>query len=163
MALHRALGEIFQSIRECSQEGELIASADEYEHLCFPVLSGWIVDQPEHANLQNTSTSSCPRCEVDFHSLGSTRRSLLRDHEDYLERVKLFRENSRNLRPVEYLIASSVKTLFNAFWGMPRVNPYDLNKPDILHNIYLGMLKHMMEWVQAFLKNHNRLEEFDKA
>ncbi|RPB06759.1 hypothetical protein P167DRAFT_477501, partial [Morchella conica CCBAS932] len=49
------------------------------------------------------------------------------------------------------------------FWGMPRVNPYDLNKPDILHNIYLGMLKHMMEWVQAFLKKHNRLEEFDKA
>jgi hypothetical protein len=56
-----------------------------------------------------------------------------------------------------------VKTLFNAFWGMPRVNPYDLNKPDILHNIYLGMLKHMMEWVQGFLKNHYRLEEFDKG
>ncbi|RPB06929.1 hypothetical protein P167DRAFT_476763, partial [Morchella conica CCBAS932] len=49
------------------------------------------------------------------------------------------------------------------FWGMPRVNPYDLNKPDILHNIYLGMLKHMMEWVQGFLKKHHRLEEFDKA
>jgi hypothetical protein len=64
---------------------------------------------------------------------------------------------------VEYLVARSVKTLFNAFWGMPRVNPYDLNKPDILHNIYLWMLKHMMEWVQAFLKKYNRLEEFDKA
>ncbi|KAH8144439.1 uncharacterized protein LAJ45_11569 [Morchella importuna] len=163
MALHRALGEIFQSIRECSQEGELIACADGYERLCFPVLSGWIADQPEHSNLQNISTSSCPRCEVEFHSLGSTRRSPTRDHEDYRERVKLFRENPGNLGPVEYLVARSVKTLFNAFWGMPRVNPYDLNKPDILHNIYLGMLKHMMEWVQAFLKKHNRLEEFDKA
>ncbi|RPB12626.1 hypothetical protein P167DRAFT_487424 [Morchella conica CCBAS932] len=40
MALHRALVEIFQSIRECSQEGELIACADGYECLCFPVLSG---------------------------------------------------------------------------------------------------------------------------
>ncbi|KAH8144790.1 uncharacterized protein LAJ45_11186 [Morchella importuna] len=163
MALHRALGEIFQSIRECSQEGELIACADGYQRLCFPVLSGWIADQPEHSNLQNISTSSCPRCEVEFHSLGSTRRSPTRDHEDYRERVKLFRENPGNLGPVEYLVARSVKTLFNAFWGMPRVNPYDLNKPDILHNIYLGMLKHMMEWVQAFLKKHNRLEEFDKA
>jgi hypothetical protein len=43
------------------------------------------------------------------------------------------------------------------------VTPYDLNKPDILHNIYLGMLKYMMEWIQAFLKKHNRLKEFDKA
>ncbi|KAH0605688.1 uncharacterized protein H6S33_004910 [Morchella sextelata] len=125
MALHRALGEIFQSIRECFQEGELIACAD--------------------------------GCEVEFHSLGSTRRSPTGDYEDYRERVKLFRENSGNLGLVEYLVARSVKTLFNAFWGMPRVNPYDVNKLDILHNIYLGMLKHMMEWFQAFLKNHNQL------
>lgn len=163
MALHRALGEIFQSIRECSQEGELIKCADGYERLCFPVLSGWIADQPEHSNLQNISTSACPRCEVEFHNLGSTRRSSMRNHEDYRERVQLFGENPGNLEPVEYLVARSVKTLFNAFWGMPRVNPYDLNKPDILHNIYLGMLKHMMEWIQGFLKKHHRLEEFDNA
>ncbi|KAH0611279.1 uncharacterized protein H6S33_010544 [Morchella sextelata] len=163
MALHRALGEIFQSIRECSQEGELIKCADGYERLCFPVLSGWIADQPEHSNLQNISTSACPRCEVEFHNLGSTRRSSMRNHEDYRERVQLFGENPGNLEPVEYLVGRSVKTLFNAFWGMPRVNPYDLNKPDILHNIYLGMLKHMMEWIQGFLKKHHRLEEFDKA
>jgi hypothetical protein len=77
--------------------------------------------------------------------------------------VKLFRENPGNLEPMENLVARSVKKLFNTFWSMMRVNPYDLNKPDILHNIYLGMLKHMMEWVQAFLKKHNRLEKFDNA
>ncbi|KAH0602473.1 uncharacterized protein H6S33_008812 [Morchella sextelata] len=87
----------------------------------------------------------------------------MRNHEDYRERIKLFRENLGNLRLMEYLVARSVKTLFNAFWSIPRVNPYDLNKPDILHNIYLGMLKHMMEWIQAFFKKHDRLEEFDKT
>jgi hypothetical protein len=127
------------------------------------VLSVWIADQPEHANLQDISTRSCPRCEVEFHRLGSTHRSPTCDHKDYRERVKLFRENPGNLGPVEYLVARSVKILFNDFWGTPRVNLYDLNKPDILHNIYLGILKHMMEWVQAPLKKHNRLEEFDKA
>jgi hypothetical protein len=155
MVLHRALGEIFQSIQEGCQEGELIACSDGYKHLCFPVLSGWIADQLEHANLQNISTSSCPRCEVEFHNLGSTRRSPMRNHENYRERIKLFRENPGNLRPVEHLVARLVKPIFNAFWGMPRINPYDFNKLDILHNIYLGMLKHMMEWVQAFLKKHN--------
>jgi hypothetical protein len=47
MAQNCALEEIFQSIRECSQEGELIAFADRYERSCFSVLSGWIVDQLE--------------------------------------------------------------------------------------------------------------------
>jgi hypothetical protein len=60
---------------------------------------------------------------VEFHSLGSTRWNPIRNHEDYRERVKLFEENLGNLGPVEYLVARSVKTLFNAFWGMPRVNP----------------------------------------
>jgi hypothetical protein len=64
---------------------------------------------------------------------------------------------------VEYLVARSVKTLFSAFWGVPRVNLYDNNKPDILNNIYLGMFKHIMEWIQAFLKKHNRLEVLDKV
>jgi hypothetical protein len=138
-------GDIFQSIRKYSQEGELIACTDEYEHQCFPVLSGWIAPQPEHANLQNISTSSCPRCQLEFHSFGRTRRGPTRDNEDSRQRVKLFIENPGNLEPVEYLVARSVKTIFNAFCGMPRVNPYDLNKPDILHNIYLVMLKDMME------------------
>ncbi|KAH0603923.1 uncharacterized protein H6S33_007582 [Morchella sextelata] len=161
--LHRALREIFQNIQECSQEEELIACADGYEPLCFPLLSGWIVDQPEHANLEDGSTSSCPRCEVEFHILGSTRWSPTHDHEDYRESVKLFRENPENLGPMEYLVARSVKKVFNTCWGMPRVNSCDPNKPDILHNIYLEMLKQMIEWVQAFLKKHNLLEEFDKA
>jgi hypothetical protein len=137
MALHRAMGEIFQSIRECFQEGKLIACTDGYERLCFPLLSGWIADQPEHSNLQNISTGSCARCEVEFHSFGSTRWSCMRNHEDYQERVKLFGENTGNLEPVEYLVVRSVKTLFNAFWGMLRVNSYDPNKPNILHNMYL--------------------------
>ncbi|KAH0605289.1 uncharacterized protein H6S33_005271 [Morchella sextelata] len=149
MALYRAIGEIFQSIRDCSQEGELIIYTNGYEHLCFPVLSVWIADQPEHANLEDISTRSCPKCEVEFHTLGSTRWSPSRNHKDYRKRVKLFREYQGNLRPVEYLVARSVKTLFNAFWDMLRVNPYDLNKPDILRNIYLGMLKQMVQWVQA--------------
>jgi len=28
----------------------------------------------------------------------------------------------------------------------------DLHKPDVLHTIYLGLFKYMMEWVEGFLK-----------
>lgn len=69
--------------------------------------------------------------------------------------VREFRGNPANTSAVQYLVLKSVKTLFNAFWDMPRVNAYEINKSDILHNIYLGLLKHMMEWVQEFLKKHN--------
>jgi len=41
--------------------------------------------------------------------------------------------------------------------------PADLHKPDLLHNIYLGSFKHMIEWVEGFLKKHKWEQAFDNA
>ena len=49
----------------------------------------------------------------------------------------------------------------NVFTELDRVNPADLHKPDLLHNLYLGLFKHMMEWVEGFLKKHKRQQVFD--
>jgi len=44
-----------------------------------------------------------------------------------------------------------------------RVSTPDLHKPHMLHTIYLGLFKHMMDWIQGFLKNHARQQAFDDA
>jgi len=49
------------------------------------------------------------------------------------------------------------------FTGLDRVSPADLHKLDLLHNIYRGLFKHMMEWVEGFLKKHTRQQAFDDA
>ena len=49
----------------------------------------------------------------------------------------------------------------NEFSGLYRVNPADLHKPDLLHNIYLGLFKHMIKWIEGFLKKHKRQQPFD--
>jgi len=51
----------------------------------------------------------------------------------------------------------------NVFYGLNRVSPSDLHKPDMLHTVYLGLFKHMMDWIQGFLKKHGRLEAFDEV
>jgi len=33
----------------------------------------------------------------------------------------------------------------------------------MLHTVYLGLFKHMMDWIQGFLKKHGRLEAFDEV
>jgi len=33
----------------------------------------------------------------------------------------------------------------------------------MLHTVYLGLFKHMMDWLQGFLEKHGRLEAFDKV
>jgi len=49
----------------------------------------------------------------------------------------------------------------NIFHRLDRVSASDLYKPDMLHTIYLGLFKHMMDWIEGFLKKHGRLQAFD--
>jgi len=44
-----------------------------------------------------------------------------------------------------------------------RVSTPDLHKPDMLHTIYLGLFKHMIDWIQGFLKKHVQQQAFDKT
>jgi len=39
--------------------------------------------------------------------------------------------------------------------------PSDLPKPDLLHTMQLGMLKHLLWWLSDFLKQYKRLEVFN--
>jgi len=56
-----------------------------------------------------------------------------------------------------------VKIGGNVFTELYRVNPADLHKPDLLHNIYLGLFKHMIECVEGFLEKHKWQLAFDDA
>ena len=59
--------------------------------------------------------------------------------------------------------ALGIKMGRNVFHGLQRVSAPDLHKPDLLHTVYLGLFKHMMDWIQGFLKKHARLQDFDDA
>jgi len=49
----------------------------------------------------------------------------------------------------------------NVFHGPYRVSAPGLHKPDLLHTVYLGLFKHLMDWISGFLKNHAQLQAFD--
>ena len=63
----------------------------------------------------------------------------------------------------EYFQRLGVKIGNNVFTGLDRVSPADLHKPDLLYNIYLGLFKYRMEWVEGFLKKDRRQQAFDDA
>jgi len=51
----------------------------------------------------------------------------------------------------------------NRFHRLDRVSASELYKPDILHIMYLGLFKPMMDWIEAFLQKHGRLQAFDEV
>ena len=49
----------------------------------------------------------------------------------------------------------------NMFHGLHCISAPGLHTPDLLHTGYLGLFKHLMDWISGFLKKHARLQAFD--
>ena len=49
----------------------------------------------------------------------------------------------------------------NVFHGLHWVSVPDWYIPDMLYTVYLGLFKHMIDWIQGFLKKPGRLQAFE--
>ena len=138
---------IFEPLRDTTLEGVPIECADSKIRRSFPIFSWWIADHMENATLHGIKTNACPKCEVPPYKLETgANHHWARDY-------------ARNER-YERL---GVKSGQNVFQGLERVSAANLHMPDLLHTIYLGLVKHMMDWIQGFLKKHSRQQAFDDA
>jgi len=121
------------------QEGTAIDCADSKICLCFPTLSAWIADHAEHAALHGIGSKSCPKCEVPCKELGGNPLKMYETRDYILYREKALRHKPAEVAGIaEYFQQVGVKIGNNVFAGLNRVNPADLHKPDLIHNIYLA-------------------------
>ena len=122
----------------------------------FPILSAWIADHVEHAALHGIVSLSYPKCEVLSKELGGNPRKICGSRDYTLSWERAREQESREAGIAEYFQQVGVKMGCNEFTELYLVNPADLHKPDLLHNIYLGLFTHMMQWVEGFPKKHER-------
>ena len=158
---------LFEPLRESALGGVPIDCADGKVRTCFPILAAWIADHMENVALHGIKSNACPKCEIPPDVLGSNNheRYPVRDYGGYarLEQEILDGTESTSGDVHTTFNALGIKIGRNIFYGLPRVSAANLHQPDLLHTIYLGLFKHMMDWVQAFLKKHARLQAFDDA
>ena len=163
--IHQVLWEVMWNLQKPGKDGIMLGCSDGQKRFCFPVLCAWIADHMEHVLLNNIKNNTCPTYEVPPEGLGEPPRRFQypkRDHTEYQLLIHQYRETG-DFAPIEELAEKGITALFNAFWSLPHVDPAELAKPDLLQTVFLGILKDLMEWIQDFLKKHNRLEYFDQA
>ena len=162
-ALRAVFDLVLAPLQEVVQEGREMDCADGKTRLCFPILSAWIADHAEHADLHGIGSKSCLMCEVPSKERGGDPRKIYEacDYALYWEKAQ--EQESGEAGIAEYFQQVGVKIGRNVFAELYGVNLANLHKPHLLHNIYLGLFKHMMEWVAGFLKKHKRQQAFDDA
>jgi len=86
----------------------------------------------------------------------------IRDYQRYASIAQEYFE-SEDEQLAASLSVVGVKIDRNVFAGLSRVAVPLLFKPDILHNVYLGLFKHLMGWIEDLLTKHDRQDLFDEV
>jgi len=81
-------------------------------------------------------SKSCPKFEVPCKELGGNRLKIYETHDHILYSEKALRHKQAEVPGIaEYFQQVGMKLANNVFAGLDQVNPADLDKPDLLHNI----------------------------
>ncbi|RDX41450.1 hypothetical protein OH76DRAFT_1459168 [Lentinus brumalis] len=130
-ACRRVLANLFHAFRE---SGMPIASWDGLVRHGHPILTVYVGDYPEQVLVVGCKTGECPKCPVPHDEVGkscNTERPL-RNLSRVLDALDSLDEGPR---------ARSGRTY-------PTPTSTMLSHPDILYQLYQGIIKHLLAWLQ---------------
>ena len=131
--------------------------ADGYFRHCVASPAAWIADYPEHRDLHNVKNGICYWCECPYKQMGEFP---VKPHEHRIHTLYRMLSETNTPEAKVHLTHRGVHQGSNVLWDFDCVVS-DLPKPDLLHTMQLGMLKHLLGLLQDFLKQHNCLEVFN--
>jgi len=149
---------LFEPLQNAAAEGVKIECADGKVRRCFPIFSAWIADHMENVTLHGIKSDVCPKCEVLPGELGTDANSHGPEIMPDMNVASLKLPVTTPVPCLKLLVSILRKTCFTGFTGFRRLV---MHKPDLLHPVYLGLFKHLMDWIPGLLKQHARLQAFN--
>lgn len=119
-----------------------------------PVLAAYVADYPEQCLVSCTKYGTCPRCQCPAENLGDSTSWDPRNPEWTTgvmseARTETTTATDFHKHCMERGVSSSV---YAPFWrGFPYTNINLSITPDVLHQLYQGVFKHLVSWVQILM------------
>ncbi|KAF8259179.1 hypothetical protein EI94DRAFT_1617172 [Lactarius quietus] len=146
---HACLRHILQPLVMAGKEGVLMSTAASEVYRTHPVIASFIGNYPEQVLTTCTLTRDCPRCGTTNNNLGNFNPDYVHAPRDLDTSLAVL--NSFKVEPAGFLRASSVirmKPVPHPFWlDLPFMNIYCSITPDVLHQLYQGVIKHLKTWI----------------
>ena len=119
----------------------------------------------KNVTLEGLKSNACSSCEVPAGELGTNIKNYrAKDYTRY-ERSGYSNRlpSSKSDSPHVKFRGLGINLGQKVFHGLYRVSVPDLHIPNMLHTVYLGLFKNMMDWIQGFLKKYGCLQAFDNV
>lgn len=144
---HACMSRIVRPMVDAGRIGISVARGDGAVFRGHPILAAYIGDYPEQILVTCLKNLECPQCPVPLNELGNGDATYpLRKLQEVLDALGSLDDGA-----AEYVKAckdAGIKPVFHPFWeDLPYVNIFRSITPDVLHQLYQGVLKHLKEWI----------------
>jgi len=146
---HHCMQYIVKPLERAGKDGIILTSGDGATRRCFPILAAYVGDYPEQTLVGLTKKGECPICPAPRNEIGNQESILEPWNTD--EVIQALNSIDKGAAEFTKACASAgIKPVQCVFWkNLPFVDIYRSITPDILHQLYQGLLKHLIAWVRA--------------
>ena len=150
---HACTSRILSPLEVAGITGIMMASGDGAVRRTHPLLAACVMDYPEQLMCTCCKNGECPKCEAENGELGERGPFPLRDLETILHALDTVEEG-----PIIFNKAckdAGLKPVYKPFWqNLPYTNIFLSITPDVLHQLYQGLIKHLTAWLTAVMGSH---------
>lgn len=158
---HEAMRQVMAPLITAGKDGVEMASADGEVRRVHPILASYVADFPEQCLVTCCKYGTCPKCRVPSTNFGDKGPFQPRTQMWTLDVMQEARESSTsNAQYFESCMKEDVSGyVYRPFWDeLPYTDIHLSITPDVLHQLYQGVLKHIITWCQKILTE----EELDR-
>ncbi|KAJ8456588.1 hypothetical protein ONZ51_g12036 [Trametes cubensis] len=149
---HACLTRVLKPLRRVGVDGLSLASGDGVLRRGHPIFVLHVGDYLEQILATGTKQGECPKCPIPRDAIGeySEHPSELRNLGNVLDALATLDDPNVSYR--EYAQAckdAGIKPIVRPYWAdLPFVNIYQSIVPDLLHQLYQGVIKHLLGWLR---------------
>lgn len=146
---HACMHHVLKPLESAGITGIHMTSGDGKIRRGHPIFAAYVGDYPEQLLVTAIKFGECPKCDIPRDKLGDNDvESELRNLEEVLHAFSKADEH-----PTDFANAcrdAGVKPIYHPFWiDLPYAHVFRSITPDILHQLYQGFIKHMIEWLKS--------------
>ncbi|KAJ7342729.1 hypothetical protein DFH08DRAFT_1011044 [Mycena albidolilacea] len=143
---HACMSYMLEPLKSTGITGFPMTSGDGVTRHGHPIYATFVGDYPEQVLVTLVKTGECPMCDVPHDELGMASDYPLRDLEKILEAL-----DTLDSGPTAYTAAcedTGIKPIYHPFWeGLPYTNIFQAISLNVLHQLYQGIVKHLIAWL----------------
>ncbi|KAI0749087.1 hypothetical protein C8Q74DRAFT_1212299 [Fomes fomentarius] len=146
---HACMSRVLAPVASVGVDGMPLASGDGVVRRGHPIVATYVGDYPEQVLVSGCKTGECPKCPIPRNEVGqecNTSRPL-RDLGTILDALSAIDDGPRAF--AQACREAGIKPIYEPFWAnLPYTHIFTAITPDILHQLYQGVVKHLVAWLQ---------------